>query len=1359
MQCKIKVTNPSLAKVLGNDEFESFEAFKTAINPGEELLVHDPNGHFIATFQKFSFPGGKLKVHYRDSTGNGQSSIDEILGKATIELLQENSGNLDTLAQARILQLPQDVPPTNRQEQLEAIYDPSDSSIKFLQFESTTGQDVANDFEGALDGKPSTLAKMELKQKIADAPHLYRYFIVKDNADYFNEEGIEPTGEVLLVVYAEPVTSEQARLGRALTQGELKRYAVKVQGSDNIYTLPLESDRFFDRNHDERVAIYADKFDVSIEEADRHFIDGAKRMREARMRAANQPVEVRVNSVSQGSYAIGETVSIQQLARKNGLRPETIVFRVSTKKSEVTGRVYAEWNDGSRKFSMLTVPKSIRSMYGTQFIWDTYQEKSLEGLAFLESLFGTNTRQRGPYLKNNVLMFKGQEIRSFDELNTALDAGDWPMLTNKVRAGISTLYRNGEFITVPNGEFIESHVDADGNFWIHNGIPVPYTANRYLYLKIPDDTVGQRIVTPLHHQGRILGNLFLDPAEYDRISVSDDPRDVAYKLANPVFFTKQFKASESYVRLRKRGRVNIESSPLSTTTISYPVGGKYFGSKSVVTRRIPSLLQRYIDAGVPTPFQNIAEFNAYVNAQVEEATKQGIELGDVGTTFNQMFTHFANQAIADVERKILFGQLGAVGNYADGTLEYWNAQPATASASEYFTNQRRIPLPTLVHRKSDGPALMTIDAYRDITMAMGVWTSANETEYQSLVERLNEGNTSLTPFSSLPDVPLQKNTTMQKVQPHTFIPAKAPGKKGKYRKATGTGIGSLVHIVDTDELRPARTFVQVNPEQFVALSSHHLVVVKRTQTDDEVLQEVTENLEKSLKTHKAYKNLSDEEKAQLKARRLGLVQDGINGALIHPSSWDIATEFSFPDWQVVVPNNVFETSAIPVDQFLNELSSLTSHPELTDRAPVCKVSVNGHTVYIEAESMFSVVSALKANGASTITLSFNYKNPSATAVVVNSDNGNFGLDMPVFMEVEYKDGLASFEFNISINNEKAYAYIKELSQPSVGEKMFSELINGANNEEDKQYYADELQKAKRVREVKLNEFLSATNIPATEAASENAIREEKTVKVSYAGFETVKTEDGETVASAPVEFTVEFKVVGPDSEEGRRMLNEGVDIESPHLGTIATIPSFYIHSEDQAGNTKEVFLNSLETVTLKSIPESDIYEYAITHLGRNFAHRLFSTGQTFIRDDIDGFRADIGGDHSFTRYMAKKDFAVSNKSAGLIASGAKTITLRKSEADYLNKSGLLEIDGDVFDVQELGNLTFEQALGLTRMTQQEFVKAFMGEDVGVEAVFDEGVRDFLSGKGTRRVYTIRKLGDPLYPSKQKRKSTKKPIPC
>ena len=467
MPCVLVIKDRDLKRILDRKEdanvsFESFQDYLNAIPPGAEYLISESDGHFIGTFRQLAYDSGNIRMLYTSEYGRGSVPISEVLGPVSTELLIANQDRLNPLAKARLIPpVSPDFNPENADEAADgagdsvisdtAEYDEEASRIKVEQFESTTGQDVENDFTGTLNSRPSTLSKMALKSVVADNPSKFRYFIVKDSPAYFNDPGIEPGGEVMLVVHRAAYDRLESELGRVPTQEEMQETAVRIKGTQisaegDIFTLPLEGtspsraeegvdDQFFQRKHEERLQIYAEKNGVTEDEADYHFRQGQENMRNMRDQAATSPVEVSVRP-SLGYYP-NNPMSIDAFENKYNL--EDTYFTINLNKSKVVGRVYLTATMEGNPVEMLTVPVNLTTKYGADTLAGIAGRfltgsASQEEINFFASIFGVNRRKAGPYMRIDgetaILMSEGNRINSVEQFNNSLAKNSWPSITN-----------------------------------------------------------------------------------------------------------------------------------------------------------------------------------------------------------------------------------------------------------------------------------------------------------------------------------------------------------------------------------------------------------------------------------------------------------------------------------------------------------------------------------------------------------------------------------------------------------------------------------------------------------------------------------------------------------------------------------------------------------------------------------------------------------------------------------------------------------------------------------------------------------------------------------------------------------------
>lgn len=1635
MACKLKIKNPVLKELLGAEEFDTFREMQRNIPVGKDILVKDSQGHFLAKLRKIAFSGKSLNVYYDSPEyGRGQTEFSDVIGVASQENLVKFASELNPLAKSKLLNLPIERKPigsdggTIVMESLD--YDPEESAIKIEQFESTTGQDVESESNGTLNPKDSTLAKMELREMVAKTPGRFRAFIVKDSDAYQNEEGVEPTGEVLLVVHAFAYESLRAEKGRDLTQEELNEVAVKTQGK--IHTLPLErsgegSGSFFQRNHDERVASYATKYNVSIAEAEKHFRDGESRMADARKRAESSPVPVRIKSVSKGSLT-KDPMRMKDLMKKFKLSFSK--FRLGTSRDDISGRIYIELTQGDQNFSVLTVPESISNKYGAQFVWDTYQASVAAGAAgagssdsiergFIVSLFGTNRRPKGPYLKGDALMFNGEPITSFEVFIQALNENDWPILRNKVDSSETyTGFLDGQFVEMTGDEFIESHVNTDGGLWTHKGKVVPYKANRYFYLDIGEFKPVSRVSTTKDQVVRTAEDLFRDPNEYDRILQSSDPEDIAFKKSQPHLFSIAFLKSQSFGRLRKRLKFNPPVS--GNLAIPYPVGGKYFGSKGVVTRKINEILLNYYEAGVKFPFSTegdlFSNFDNYIRSKVEKAIKDGVELNTSESEFNALYTHFSNEFVAHMETSILIpfsnkpitikriaptqaiqvnqvtkpGQQTRTTNPAlssvEATTEALEGVDATFTAdlsdSQLSVDERKQNARTLL----EGNGITNDGSYSLISMALEKVDGVSVNNIFDLAKRI----------AKLDNKPILVEYIAEAIQ---YEVGRVKGEKDTFSLSIEDAKDVLLHW--SKDAEPAnktrmaeigivgKTYIdrinklKVAKKQYETLNKQGKAIVETflnrfndtiledaglntdeylqlllDLTKDKELVDVTENIQNAVRviedkvaielqklppvkeplknqenTEEALKRFSSQQlsgiqiynrntivkmiDAQLKKTKQVL----LNTAL--PEVYDLPSNTSsirlnekgevelldknekkisgkklikeqFVDIALQIGNNQTTKNAYSISGAYHKAKADGSNPELVKAVEellggqqVVPPTVELKEGFTEGPALNKLFNDVKEKygakkGDAIYQAATRLVNPNNNTLVEIRSNGVIVFEggkyiMKAFTNTDAnpkKWELTSFTVDVTDQLSWREAYKKadpfkkslilrrmaEIGSENQLSDVLDMLVKGAPDESKiaweianrtksretferavsnralRKFTTDEnidsLRREKFGREAEeieisiesgnfaeptftywsnqLNPDSVASNFgndrnpspsisvltrpkgegyamtwdayrdfaqangtwtSEDEAAYNKALTDgdefslpERTVQMVYNG--PVKSEIDQNGVVSRVKngtFVADVTIVSPNSRLGRQMYHEGFDMAGPIDADAISLAYLSTPTNTTANQTEaerhEEFLKSLETVSVTSVPVSEEYEYAVNILGKNFAQRLFSTGQPVTFADVDRFKNDLGKPYSFTKSMTQKEFALSKDSADKIKSGNKTLTLRNPDARYHSKSGLVEIEGEFFDFQEIGNINLDEALKRTGMTQQEFTKAFMGEDVGIENIFDPGVKQFFNNEVSRRVYQIRKLGKANKVKAKSVKSKQRVLPC
>lgn len=824
MSCVLVIKDNDLKRVLGRTPdqevaFDTFQDYLNAIPAGLDFLISESDGHFIGSFRQLAYDNGNIRLLYNSEYGRGSVPISEVLGQVTTDLLTQYQDKLNPLAKARLLPpVPTEFDPATPEESIDnaggsvtsdtAVYDEENSRLKIEQFESTTGQDVDNDFTGTLNSRPSTLSKVALKNEVANNPGKYKYFIVKDSNAYFNEPGVEPEGEVLLVVYKAAYDRLATELGRPLTQAEMEEVAVKMDGSEmvaegKIYTLPLEGtspsravegeeDQFFQRKHEERVQIYAEKNGVTEDEAEYHFRQGQENMRDLREQATYAPVEVAVRP-SLGFYP-NNPMSVAQFEKKYGI--EDTQFSINTSKSKVVGRVYLTGSMDGTSVEMLTVPVSLLEKYGADTLAGIANRfftgsASQEEINFFASIFGVNRRKAGPYMRieNEVaaIMADGHPVTNIEQFNSAMAKNSWPSITNKIRGKESlnqhTILEGSTFKTVSPEEFVREHVTTDGSLWSHRGKPVPYSANRYFYI----DPVPGASAPSLQHDSNSAGEaysinrLFDDVQEFDRLVSSNEPADVERKLTAPRVFSPVFALSQSYKRLRAGLKI-IPKLQAGLFSLNIPVGEEYFSNRLEVDMKISDLAKDYTKAqliavrdnlrlnapwlspSLPTGSILAADMSASTtDEEIEEMFTPAIRVAlaqqmqgqiqqrvtgtlqllnnegvydieatgiDSSMTLEDfVYTNAANATVAEIERQLLYGDtIRIVGTVPD--VSTIHTLPAETTFASQFAGEELAPTQTVRSIPLE-ENVMTLDTYRLYKKLSGTWSNEEESAYQA----------------------------------------------------------------------------------------------------------------------------------------------------------------------------------------------------------------------------------------------------------------------------------------------------------------------------------------------------------------------------------------------------------------------------------------------------------------------------------------------------------------------------------------------------------------------------------------------------------------------------------------------------
>lgn len=560
--CLILIENDKLSELLGRSSFRTAEDLSNSIPIGQDILYDDPsltkrNRLSIGAVQSFFFIEDAL---YLDVSNKGDGykryliELNDFIGFASQEELNKNKDRLSDYAASFLIEpiLPIESP-TNEIAIDDKINKQETSKVKWRQYETTTGQEVLSDELGTLEPDAATLARMAIKDKVSKTPNSYRYFVI----DEVDESG--RSGQGLLVVHGTDYERFKTINERELTKEELIELSVKVDGQH--YTIPMEGgldnrDMFFHRQHEERLAIYQRETGKSQEEAEAFYRSGQKRLNDVRRASKDGPVQVGVKSVSQGTFW-GEGEAIP-----DGMR----LFKQTT--GPLAGRVFAIDSEGvelptnaepiAETYPMEILEGIVEKLMGaekagtvvvnrdTRDVFDDVLSSDEKG--FLITLFGISPRSKIYWDSRTNRLKAGKSTINSVETFRILLGDTWPITSNKVGNpnGQTIDYRNGNYISVSNETYLRSVLSTDGKKWTHNGVEVPYSANKYFLLDLEKYSRSGFPSANTYTSSALdyLNNLLNTPELYWEIYKSKSERDMNIKFIFPDLFSQDFIESD-----------------------------------------------------------------------------------------------------------------------------------------------------------------------------------------------------------------------------------------------------------------------------------------------------------------------------------------------------------------------------------------------------------------------------------------------------------------------------------------------------------------------------------------------------------------------------------------------------------------------------------------------------------------------------------------------------------------------------------------------------------------------------------------------------------------------------------------------
>ena len=258
---------------------------------------------------------------------------------------------------------------------------------------------------------------------------------------------------------------------------------------------------------------------------------------------------------------------------------------------------------------------------------------------------------------------------------------------------------------------------------------------------------------------------------------------------------------------------------------------------------------------------------------------------------------------------------------------------------------------------------------------------------------------------------------LKKITPEAYVggTVEVPYKP-KPVKAPAKGISSLLPICIKDEFRPAMQGVYIDAEKdlkrMVVTDAHALLACPLVETEVDILKLVLKNRIASFR-----KIIPDYTLEQAREAFEGKVDEGLVDIILNVKEGLIVDE-KYPKWRVVVPTHSDYHKEFEADGLAAELNGIMdAYKNLEGLLMVQFELENKDFIYFNAKFIFKVVQAMRANGATSISLGaigFN------KALVLESDvEGMVGLCMPIMSEAKLK------ELNSNRNREDYFRFLAD----------------------------------------------------------------------------------------------------------------------------------------------------------------------------------------------------------------------------------------------------------------------------------------------------------------------------------------------
>ena len=213
------------------------------------------------------------------------------------------------------------------------------------------------------------------------------------------------------------------------------------------------------------------------------------------------------------------------------------------------------------------------------------------------------------------------------------------------------------------------------------------------------------------------------------------------------------------------------------------------------------------------------------------------------------------------------------------------------------------------------------------------------------------------------------------------------------KKLKKEGFDSLEKIVSKDDIRPIFQSVFFDKGNLVATDAHTLVVIKKKESDSDIIKNAKEKLIKSYS-----KTVGEKEATRFANEKYApLEKSGLEGKLINQKTGEI-TDGKFPDYQAIIPQDFPLTQSLPIQDIIDLTNGAIEGLKSASKTRMAIMfNVTGDTevkLGINPSFLLKTLQALQANGAKSIKMGFGGP---TKAITIKADNGDMGLVMPLMI--------------------------------------------------------------------------------------------------------------------------------------------------------------------------------------------------------------------------------------------------------------------------------------------------------------------------------------------------------------------------